>query len=280
MAKTTIDTWQTTFHRLSGLFEPIVPAFHAMDHREHHWPGLQEYQTLLNSHTPPITNARKIPIKFVPQAATCKSFQEQYEPRIYLTGEVQTRLNNWHDLFQVLVWKTFPKTKRLLNALHYQAASQRLAEDNKNTQRTEQENFLTLFDECGIVIISCEQYLLNLIRAFQWPELFWENRNKFQSKIACYTFGHAMYEKALTPYIGMTANAILILTDDAFFKLDNLKKRLAIDDMIVSNLRQERSLNPRQKLNPFPILGVPQWYNENKSLDFYLNKNYFREGRR
>ncbi|NIQ10006.1 MAG: DUF3025 domain-containing protein, partial [Gammaproteobacteria bacterium] len=134
-----------------------------------------------------------------PQAARASSFQEQYEPRIYLRGEVQTRRHNWHDFFQVLVWSAFPDTKKTINALHYVSAQQRLNEKG-HTNRSPTENMLALFDECGAVLLSSDPALLKMIRNFEWHELFWLNREKLLRSLRCIVFGHAMYEKALNPY--------------------------------------------------------------------------------
>lgn len=273
------DIWKANFYQFSELYKPIIPSFHQLQHSEDQWPGLQEFQSLLNSHINPIKNELKIPVQFVDQVAHCNSFQDQYEPRIYLKGEVQTRLNNWHDFFQVLVWHTFPRTKVILNTLHYQASTKRLKENNENKKRTPTENFLTLFDECGIVIVSQNEQFLDMIKNFQWQQLFWKNRNSFNTSIECFTFGHAMYEKALSPYIGMTANALLIHVGGDFFKLNYNDKLRVIDDIMVKKIEAEESLTPKN-LNPFPILGVPNWYKGNDNLDFYLNEKYFRKGRR
>lgn len=279
MTKVEPNIWRADFYRLSELFNPIIPSLHQLKYHNDRWPQLWEYQSLLDSYSKPIVNAQKKPIKFVNQSTHCHSFHEQYEPRIFLTGEVQTRLNNWHDFFQVLVWHSFPKTKIMLNALHYHASTTRLKENSKNKQRTTLENFLTLFDECGVIVVSRKKNLLELIENFQWGELFWENRKEFGSSIECFTFGHAMYEKALSPYIGMTANALLISVNEEFFNLNYENKLLNIDDIIIKKLNEENPLSPKT-LNPFPILGVPNWYEKNNSLDFYLNEKYFRKGRK
>ena len=55
------------------------------------------------------------PIRFVPPAVPSREFSAQYEVRIFETGEVQTRPDNWHDLFNALVWLAFPRTKAVLN---------------------------------------------------------------------------------------------------------------------------------------------------------------------
>ena len=270
------DIWRDDFYHLSDLYAPITPSFKQLNYEKMQWPKLNEYQSLIESHQPSIINENKKSIKFVNQTSEYLSFKDQYEPRIHLEGEVQTRLDNWHDFFQVLVWHSFPKTKLLLNTLHFQASSERLQKNNN--QRTAIENFLTLFDECGVVVVSTETHLLDMIRNFQWQSLFWDNRSSFNQNIECFTFGHAMYEKALNPYIGMTANALLILVEDKFFKLNANEKTLGIDNLIVKKIQTEKTLTPRI-LNPFPILGVPNWHNENSTLDFYLNDSYFRKGR-
>ena len=58
------------------------------------------------------------PIRFVPPASAPGARRPQYEVRIFETGEVQTRPDNWHDLFNALVWLAFPKTKAVLNRHH------------------------------------------------------------------------------------------------------------------------------------------------------------------
>ena len=279
MTKVQPNIWKADFYRSSELYIPIIPSFFRLNHNKSQWPKLGDFQSLLDSHPKPIVNSQQKRIQFVNQSHQCDSFQDQYEPRIYLKGEVQTRLKNWHDFFQVLVWHTFPKTKTMLNTLHYQASTKRLNENSNNKQRTKLENFLTLFDECGIVIVSQHKYLLELIRNFRWENLFWEQRKEFGSNIECFTFGHAMYEKALSPYIGMTANALLISVNEDFFSLNYTDKLLTIDEIIIQKLKEEKSLNPN-KLNPFPVLGVPGWYEQNDNLEFYLNEGYFRKGRR
>lgn len=279
MAKTTVDTWKPDFPHLSDIYKPILPAYEAITPQKAHWPGLNEYQALINQHAPPIVNQQNKEITFVQQSKSCPSYESQYEPRIYLEGEVQTRMENWHDFFQVLVWKTFPKTKLLLNDLHYQESSRRLRKDHSNKQRTSVENFITLFDECGIVIVSHDKELLNMIENFQWKEIFVENRRAFSTHLDCITFGHAMYEKALSPYIGMTANAILIHQEPAYFELSKEMKLKKIDELIYTEISEEIPTDLKKRLTPFPLLGVPNWHKENNDPAFYSNENYFRKKR-
>jgi len=264
--------WNTNFLHSSPLFDPLEPAYHLLGSTHDQWPTLAEYNQTLKVSPSPICNNNGKAISFVDQNTDGSPlFESQYEPRIFLRGEVQTRLTNWHDFFQVLVWNTWPKTKALLNELHYKSAIKR-----SNKQRSPVENFITLFDECGIVILSSNPDLLTLIESFQWQQLFCENKDKFREEISCITFGHAMYEKALNPYIGMTAQALLIQVEPDL--LANYTHPSSIDSMLVKQLTDLKLLEPRI-LNPFPLLGVPNWY-ENQNSEFYENTDYFRKGRR
>ena len=113
-------------------------------------------------------------IRFVPQAPKTDIFEDGYEPRIFLKGEVQTRENSWHDFFNALVWHSFPNTKRTINSLQYQHLKQRYP----RKRRLPAENMLTLFDENGAVVLSKDPELLDLIKEHRWHELFWKRRNE------------------------------------------------------------------------------------------------------
>src|SRR5690606_13588051 len=41
-----------------------------------------------------------------------------YEARIFATGEVPTREGDWHDFFNALAWRAWPRTKACCNRLH------------------------------------------------------------------------------------------------------------------------------------------------------------------
>jgi len=270
------NIWQADFYRQSPLFSALVPTYQQMSIKPDAWPDLNDYQNLIKSD---ILNRNQQRIQFVSQSEQCEKFEDYYEPRVFLKGEVQTRLNNWHDFFQVLIWKIFPESKSLINDIHFQSAKQRLKHSPPIKQRTSTENFLTLFDECGIVIISNEPKLFENIVEFQWQQLFLENADLFSNKIDCFVFGHAMYEKALNPYIGMTAHAILLSVEETFFQWPLQQKLAWIDDAVCQWIENQERLKPGL-LNPFPLLGVPGWYQGEQDKMFYQNEKYFRTSRR
>ena len=265
------DTWNTSFIQTTDLFWPIRPAFQQLPINENEWPTLNNYNLFLQD----CFNENKKEIAFVNQGSAWKTFEDEYEPRIFITGEVQTRLNNWHDFFQVMVWKTFPKTKSLLNKIHYDAAVERRKENIK--QRGKKENFITLFDECGSVIVSTDKKILDMVKKFKWTDFFVKNKTQFTKNIDCIVFGHAMYEKALTPYVGMTSHCLLILVEPDYFELSTQEKTQHIDDILSRHISKVEDLNTRT-LTPLPILGIPNWHHD-QTTDFYNDQSYFRPGR-
>jgi len=253
------------------------------------WPGLEDYRRLLSEH-PTITTLNGKALSIVEQAGKPENFTEHYAPRIYYNGEIQTRTDNWHDFFQFLTWFIFPRTKAVINSIHIPLARERIEQDEANRceanqgesrgRRSPIENTLSLFDEGGVVILSSDESLLEHIRHFEWKKLFWERREELERNLRCVTFGHAMYEKGLKPYIGMTANAILLHCDRSVIDME-LDTQLSWIDGELARIFTEgsRYTNPRD-LSPFPILGMPGWMAENASEAFYDNAEYFRSGRR
>ena len=278
MAKTTLDQWNPHFMAISPLYLPLQPQADLLSCKSEHWPSLEDYQVLLAHQPVPIHSLGGAAIQFVPQAAKPLYWQDDYEPRIYLTGEVQTRSENWHDFFQVLVWNTFPKTKALLNAKHYQAIRQRKQSKPDSTQRTPMENVLTQFDECGAIVVSFDNSLLDCIREFRWKDLFWQRRHELTTRLRCFVFGHAVYEKALNPYIGLTAHAALFHVDASCFQWP-LSQQLSYLDCMTAQAFENNHYPSPKHLQPFPLLGMPEWDNNNEEA-YYDNTDYFRAGRK
>lgn len=169
------------------------------------WPDVGTLNSVCDESGGRVVNCNGQRIRFVLQTGKPDSFEEGFEPRAFLRGEVMMRPDNWHDLFNALVWMVFPKSKAAINARHVAS----LQEQN-DRQRSPAGDALTLFDEDGMVVLSGNEQLLELLRDFRWKELFWAQRDAVQAEMRFLLFGHALYEKALNPFIGMTAKSILL----------------------------------------------------------------------
>ena len=271
--------WNPQFASSSPMYAPLR---HLVDHFSgfEQWPGLFDYQQTLNAWPETIKTLAGNPLKIVAQDGKPGCFEEHYAPRIFKTGELQTRTENWHDFFQYLTWFMFPQTKAEINAIHLPYAQQRIEVTQQQGRRSPMENMLSLFDEGGAIIISSDISLLALIREFKWKELFWQRRDEINKKLACITFGHAMYEKGLAPYIGMTANCILIEVGQDFFIQDNRQQLQWLDEKLAALFKAGDVLKKPKDLQPFPILGMPGWDSDNGVEEYYDNVDYFRPGRK
>ena len=270
--------WHGGFYKKLPMFEPIqIWAEHFSQFE--HWPGLDDFQLLL-SKQPPIHTINGAPLKIVEQAGKPETFQQHYAPRIYYSGEIQTRTENWHDFFQFLTWFIFPEAKAVINSIHIPLAKERIEYGGDIGRRSPVENTLSLFDEGGVVILSSDESLLQNIKDFQWKELFWNQREVLEQKLRCITFGHAMYEKGLKPYVGMTANAILLNVEQKVIGMSLTSQLQWIDQKLAAIFREGKHYQKPKDLNPFPILGMPGWVEENAVESYYDNQNYFRPGRK
>jgi hypothetical protein len=270
--------WHPDFVTRSPMYAPLrlwLERFAVFDE----WPALADYQQLLDTLPHPILTTTGQPLRVVPQDGKPDCFEQRYEPRINLFGEIQTRHNNWHDFFHFLTWLIFPRTKAVLNAIHMDMARTRHEAGANPGQRSARESMLALFDEDGAVVISSDESLLELIRGFQWKELFWQRRAELADKLQCITFGHALYEKGLMPYLGMTANTILIKCEEAALTQPMPQRLQWLDAQLAECFETDEALQRPRDLQPFPILGLPGWDDNNLQKSYYDNRDYFRPGR-
>ncbi len=261
----------------SPLFEPLHAILAGFD--THDFPTLQDCNDLLAKRITPIRVKSGKPLHFVSQECGKLPFERQYEPRCYLEGEVPTRTNNWHDLFNALVWLAFPESKAAINARHYQALAEQ-AKVAKDSQRGAVRDVNTLLDESGVIVVYSNAELAGLLRDFKWKELFWQRREQVSASMGFYIFGHGLYEKALQPYVGMTGQGLLLAVEPAFFSW-SLSKRLAhLDTLLARHLDSLENCRYTRDLSPVPLLGVPGWTPDNEIEQYYENTHYFRPGRR
>ena len=264
--------WDPDFSRRSPMFEPLR-AF-AAGLRSAQWPALDDLDRLLTQRSDPITTAGGATLKVVAQARRPTSWAERYEARVFLRGELQMREGNWHDLLNLLTWLAFPRAKAALNARHYAALLQQLAAGGTN--RGPAQDALTLFDEGGVIVASADDALARYLRGWRWKELFWDRRALLPSKMRFYLFGHALYEKALRPFTGITGRGILWKTGPELLAVPLREQLPAIDAGIAQHISNTRRLTATRELEVVPVLGVPGWCADNDCEAYYDNLHYFR----
>jgi hypothetical protein len=206
-------------------------------------------------------------IRFVPSTELDDG---AYEHRIYTTGQVSTRPDNWHDLFNALVWMRFPRIKIAMNTLHFHAYAQQ-ADGRRGSLR----DALTLFDECGVLVFSQSQELLETLAQRRWSEVFQENL--FKKDIQLAICGHAMLEKYLSPYKSMTAKALLVHIDAKIMSLPRKELLTYLDRRIAEQLLAANVLTTPACLTPLPLAGIPGWWTDAAQDDeFYADQRVFR----
>ena len=190
-------------------------------------------------------------IRFVPPSRA----DPYYEVHLFETGQVQTRPDNKHDLFNALVWLAFPKTKARINAMH--AAEIPREQAHNGGRRGRLRDLLTIFDEGG-AIAACSGEVAELVRRASWSELFLEHHRELRIVV----LGHAVLEQALAPHPGITCKVIFA---DPSRDLDTQ----------AAHWLATTGKTPRD-LPPLPVFGYPGWFKGSGEAAFYSDQRYFR----
>lgn len=228
------------------------------------FPDCNQFNALLAAD---LRSAGGAAIRFIPSTELDDT---AYEHCIYTTGQVSTRPNHWHDLFNALVWMRFPRIKVAMNALHYNSVS-----ESKPGTRGPQRDAVTLFDECGVIVFSQHHKPLDALANRNWPEVF--KTEEYKNQVHHVICGHAMLEKYLSPYKAMTAKALLVKVDTDTMKLPRNKLLEELDKRLAELLLTGKILTNPACLTPLPLAGIPGWGpNGKQNHEFYADQDVFR----
>ncbi|MCW5625035.1 MAG: DUF3025 domain-containing protein, partial [Burkholderiales bacterium] len=156
-----------------------------------------------------VRNAAGRPVQI--DIAVQESGAAGYERRILEAGRLAVR-PGWHDLFNGLAWALFPHAKAALNARHVADLAEHGA-----SQRSRVRDALTAFDEDGVILATSDAVLADHVRRFRWKDLFWHERQRLPGAFDVFVFGHGLAEKLLNPFVGLTAKAVIVDVEPAFF---------------------------------------------------------------
>jgi hypothetical protein len=265
-------SWDPLFVARSPLFEPLRGSASRLSPCA--WPSREELTQLAASCERPVVNARGLAVHFCAPACSDPS-GAAYERRIATEGAVEHRDASWHDLLNALVWMTFPQIKAVLNRRH-------VAELERNIEgrRSRVRDVLTQLDEDGLVVVSEREDLLGLLHKFRWRELFWDRRSDVESAMRWFVLGHGQYEKALQPFVGMTAKAVTICVEPGFCSMPYARQLEHVDRLAAHSLSQRELASAHNAPAPVPVLGIPGWSAQSADPSFYEDQHYFRSGRR
>lgn len=236
------------------VFDPVRPWLDRLPRRE--WPTLDCLNALAADAR--VATRSGHAVRFVPPGKA----DPYYEMHLSETGEVHSRAENWHDLFNALAWLAFPKTKARINAMH-------AAEIPRETGvRGKLRDMLTLFDEGGAIVACANPELEGLIRQHRWKELFWHRRESVLADLRIHVLGHALLEMALRPRPGLTCKVIFIGPED--------EPDAAAGRWLAAHDRTGTT----RDLVSLPIFGYPGWLPGSGEAAFYDDERYFRPFRR
>ncbi|PJK05172.1 hypothetical protein CO612_05355 [Lysobacteraceae bacterium NML71-0210] len=217
------------------------------------WPDLAELNAAL-----PVAGRR-----FVVQDRTLLQDGLHYEVRIAERGQIATREQNWHDLFNALVWCRWPQVKQALNA---QQCAHIASMGDKTRNRAQYA--LTQFDEAGVIVQVKSAALLAAWDRHDWTGLFFDAAAAWQRgdiRLVA-VIGHALLEHGLLPGQYMVGKALVVAGEgDAHTVASHVAEAIA----------QGRVLADPLELRPLPLAGIPGWF-AGQSLDFYQTAPCFQ----
>lgn len=202
------------------------------------WPPIHQLNSAM-----PVDGTR-----FVAQDRSLLDDGLHYETRIAERGQVATREQSWHDLFNAMIWCRYPSIKRALNAQQCAHIA-----TMGSAQRNRAQYALTQFDEAGAIVCVRDPALLALWDRHDWTALFHGHASSWHNgdiRIAA-VIGHALLEHALVPELFLVGKCVAVQGDDD-------------DHSCVSKVAQAiaggRVLNDPKELRPLPLAGIPGWY--------------------
>lgn len=106
--------WDGALPQRSPMLAPLAALWREAPELVRGWPDLAVLNRLSNGRG--VSNTRGQPVAFVPPLVRRARFEDGYEQRAWLAGEIETRPRCWHDVLNAFAWCLFPRAKAALNA--------------------------------------------------------------------------------------------------------------------------------------------------------------------
>ena len=157
-----------------------------------------------------------------------------YDARIHLAGWVPTRLRNWHDFLNALVWATFPAAKKAFHARQHAAVAARI-EDGARVlpgTRTREMDGLAILDEGGMLLLVEAEHASRLAEWIDRKNLDEIRAIIASGRAAALLFGHALYETLLATNPAATWAMVTLLPCPAPLP-DAIEDRVRLADALL-----------------------------------------------
>lgn len=213
-----------------------------------------------------------LPPQLQADLATVVSFADEpacgYELHIHTQGVVPTRSCNWHDLYNALIWSLFPASKQAMNGAHMAALG---AGQGRGPRR----DALTLFDECGVLLVTEDSAVFAELNTHQWSALLWLRRRQWlDGQVRPYLFGHALYESLHQPFTGLCAKVLGVVVDADFTQRPLAERYRLLDLRLAQAIASGQVLHSPRWLAPLPLLGIPGAVAANAEAGYYCGDQF------
>ena len=246
------------------LFEPLAPLLRGFD-------TLPAPAALNDALRPTEMDAPPLP-RFV--AAETLSYPS-YEGHVAHHGEVPTRSHDWHDFFNALAWRIWPRSKAALNRAHIAA----LAARPPGAPRCRRRDALTQFDECGLLVVSHDARILDGLAHHAWHEVFVHARAGLAHSTRFLVFGHALWDQLRAPFHGLCAKTLHHQVLPTWFAQDTATQYADLDAWLATQILDPACITPPRQLYPLPALGIPGVTPESEEPEYYDDERQFRRRR-
>jgi hypothetical protein len=283
------SNWNPCFFEQGGLFDVFKPWRDWFLRHDKAFPELDSLSDAAgHCAVAPVISGGGFPVKFVRQQRILRSAKEElgwrghYQLRIFLTGEVPSRPSNWHDFFNAWTWIFLPKLKAAINARHFHCLDESLEFPWKPSagNRNREQDMLTLFDEGGLLVVTEDDGLWNLIVQRDWRCLFLENGEKVAERVRFVPVGHALFECALKGHPKLHASCVRVRADASRFNFGDTESSRAalaeIDEYAALEMNRRAHLRSPDDLHALPIWGIRGWHPRSDDAEFISDKTHFR----
>jgi hypothetical protein len=227
------------------------------------WPAREALSALharaaLTAGVPPLTFAPHVKRRRARRGPPV-ALESLYDGAIALRNAVPTREADWHDLFNALVFTSFPRSKHALHARQFEQQRERIGVTDRklSNARTREQDTLTLLDEGGCIVAG-QGALLAELAACSFAELPSAlDAGVTRGALAIAPFGHALFEHVVARYTCPSAFAVFVEAPE--LPLDRGALVAAVDAAFANVLKTKQRLQSPAELRRLDLATLLHW---------------------